>query len=341
MKTKSVIGLLIGLAAFGALFIWQGVESVAALLADAGWSLLLVCLFAPVDWLFGSEAWRRLFPPDRRPGVWRTYLASSMGSAVNTLLPVATIGGEVAKARILTLWSHAGNDTISTTVVDKTVQALVVLLWALVGIALLAVVVPGSGVVAGALAGAALLAVGIAGFIAAQLAGSFSFFAGLGWRFSSSPWMQSLTIGAAETDTATRAIYRRPGAITAAVALRLAARAVLVGEVLIAAHLMGHPIGIAEAVLIKGLVVGLRGVAFAVPAAIGVQEGAFVGIGLLIGLPADLMLAVSLASRVREIVPAIPMLVLWQHVEGRAIWRRWAAAGETKLEQQRPESHPS
>jgi putative membrane protein len=341
MRTKSVIGLLIGLAALGALFVWQGLETVVALLAEAGWSLLLICLFSPVDQMFGAEAWRRLFPPARRPRFWRTFLASAMGSAVNTLLPVATIGGEVAKARVLTLWSHAGNDTISTTVVDKTVQALVVLIWGLVGIALLPVVAPGSGVVAGALIGAAILAFGIAGFVAAQLAGSFSFFAGLGGRFAKGKWMQSMSSGAAATDSATRAIYRRPGAIAGAVVIRLAARIAMVGEVLLAAHLMGHPISIIDAVLIKGLVVGLRGVAFAVPGAIGVQEGAFVGIGLLIGLPADLMLAVSLATRVREIAPAIPFLVLWQHVEGRAIWRRWAVAADPRPAAQSGESRPS
>ena len=62
---------------------------------------------------------------------------------------------------------------------------------------------------------------------------------------------------------------------------------------------MGHPIGMAEAVLISGLIVGLRGVAFAVPGALGVQEGGYIAIGVLVGIPVDLMLAVSLATRIR------------------------------------------
>ena len=97
---------------------------------------------------------------------------------------------------------------------------------------------------------------------------------------------------------------------------------------MLAGHLMGYPIGLAEAILIKGLIVGLRGVAFTVPGAFGIQEGGFIAIGALIGFPAELMLAVSLASRVREIVPSIPFLLAWQQVEGRALWRRSVAAGD-------------
>ena len=55
----------------------------------------------------------------------------------------------------------------------------------------------------------------------------------------------------------------------------------------------------AEAVLISGLIVGLRGVAFAVPVALGVQEGGYIAIGALVGIPVDLMLAVSLATQIR------------------------------------------
>jgi hypothetical protein len=52
-----------------------------------------------------------------------------------------------------------------------------------------------------------------------------------------------------------------------------------------------------------------------------VQEGAYVTLGLLIGMPTDMMLALSLASRLREILPNLPALVVWQHQEGRQLWR--------------------
>lgn len=324
MKTSSAIGLLIGLAAFVLLFAWQGMATVIELLGEAGWSLLLVSLLAPPHHLLGSEAWRRLFPAGRRPGAARTLLASWMGTAVNSLLPVATIGGEVVKARVLTLWSVPGIDTASTAIVDKTVQAIVVLVWALTGIAILATVAPDGKVVTGALIGALLLALGIGGFVAVQVGATIPFFARAAAKAAGTNYWNKLVRGAADLNAAIRAIYRRPGAIALAVVLRLTGRLVLVGEVLLAANLMGHPIGLVEAVMIKGLVDGLRGVSFAVPAGIGVQEGGYIGVGILLGLPADLMLAISLATRVREILPDIPFLIAWQHTEGREWWRRRA-----------------
>lgn len=341
MKTTSLIGLLAGLAGLALLVVWQGMETVAGLLGQAGWAVLLVCIFSPIDQVFGAEAWRRLFPPAHRPGFGDAFLATWMGSAVNTLLPVATIGGEVAKARVLTLWSHSGTHAVSTMVVDKTVQAVMVLIWGLVGIALLAIMVEDRALVWAALIGAGALALGIGGFIAVQLGGSFSFVAKSVNGAASKVWKPEKWRGiigsAADVDLAIKAIYRRPGAITLAIALRLTARVILVGEVLLAAHLMGHPIGVMEAVLLKGLVVAVRGISFAVPGGYGLQEGSYIAIGMAVGLPADLMLAISLATRVREIVPSIPLLLAWQNVESRALWRRRDAAAGANTKQ-RPEA---
>ena len=132
--------------------------------------------------------------------------------------------------------------------------------------------------------------------------------------------MNGVAVGADTLDRKIREIYRRVPAVGMSLSWRLAGRVMLVGEIPLAAYLMGHPIGLAEAVLIHGLIVGLRGVAFAIPGGLGVQEGGFMAIGALIGIPVDLMLTVSLATRAREILPSIPFLVVWQHQEGRTLF---------------------
>lgn len=328
MKAKSLIGLAVGVAVICLLFVWKGLETVLGLLAEAGWGTLLVCLFAPPSLFLCAEAWRRLFPPGRRPKAWRTFWAASMGSSINSLLPTATIGGEVVKARLMILWSSPATDAVSTVIVDKTAQAIGVLVWALVGIVMLAAVAPDERVVWWALAGAAVLGLGISGFILVQVVGGFSLLARfLGGGSQADKW-RGLVDGAEQLDAAIRAIYRRPWAIAGAVALRLGDRLILVGEILLAAWLMGHPLGLGEAILLKGLVVGIRGVGFFIPAGIGIQEGGFIAIGALVGLPAELMIAVSLATRIREILPSIPLLLAWQHIEGRALWRRHRRAAE-------------
>jgi hypothetical protein len=118
------------------------------------------------------------------------------------------------------------------------------------------------------------------------------------------------------------AVYRRGGRLLLACLLRLSGRLVLVGEVWLAAWLMGHPIGLWECLMLKALNGALRGVSFAIPGGIGVQEGGYILTGALLGLPAPLMLAVSLASRLREIVPDVPVLFAWQYFEGQTLWNK-------------------
>ena len=176
-KHKAILGLVAGTALFCGLFLWRGIDTVFGLLDEAGIALVLICLFSPPEQMLAAEAWRSQFPPSCRPGRTRTLLASGMGSAVKTLLPVATIGGEIAKARILILWSHPGAETAGAMTVDKTIQAIAVLIWGLVGAVFLVFFVGESGAVAGILVGAGFLILGIAGFIAVQIKGGFSLIA--------------------------------------------------------------------------------------------------------------------------------------------------------------------
>ena len=94
------------------------------------------------------------------------------------------------------------------------------------------------------------------------------------------------------------------------------------------AGFVGHPIGLAEAVMLKALTAVIRGVAFIMPAGLGALEGGFVALGAVIGLPADAMLTVSLATRVREVVSGVPGLLAWQRAERRAYARSRHATAE-------------
>lgn len=321
-RRAAVAGLIGGAVLLGGLFAWRGIAAVVGLLEEAGWALALVCLFTPPEQWLSAEAWRRLFPPAARPGRGRALWASWMGGAVNALLPVATIGGEIVKARAVMLWGAPAAETIAATTVDKTAQAIAILIWGLIGAACLTLLVGLTGTVTGVLIGAGILCAGIGGFIAVQVAGGASLIAG---RLT--PWLgpelgAALTDGAAALDAAMRAIYREPRWLLASIGLRVLQRAMLAAEVVLIGALMASPIGIVEAVALKGLIGALRGMAFAVPAGIGVQEGGYVALGALLGYPPDLMIAVSLATRLREILLNIPLLLAWQAMEGRALWRR-------------------
>ena len=96
-----------------------------------------------------------------------------MGRAVNTLLPVASIGGEIVKARVLVLWGIDGKHSSASAVVDKTVQALTTIVWGIIGISLLAAMSLDDELALYSALGLAILAAGIAGFLVVQKAGVF------------------------------------------------------------------------------------------------------------------------------------------------------------------------
>ncbi len=74
--------------------------------------------------------------------------------------------------------------------------------------------------------------------------------------------------------------------------------------------------------MLNSLAVALRSAAFVVPGGLGVQEGGYVAVGALLGLPPDVMLAVSLATRLGELIEGLPGLLAWQYIEGGAYWHR-------------------
>jgi putative membrane protein len=317
------VGFLLGLGIVILLVGWQGVATIADRLADAGWGILLVALFIPPDLILRAASFQLLFAPGRTPRFADTTLAMWIGSSVNFLLPVATVGGEFVKARILTLRNVRGVDAAASVVLDKTVQALSVLLWALIGIAILAAVTPSDEpMVTAAFVGAGLLALGISGFVLIQLAGTFGLLSRPAAKILNSEKWQSLLDGAADLDTAIRDLYRRPGAVTVSTGLRVAKRVLMAGEVWLIAWLVGYPIGAAEAVMVNSLAVALRSAAFAIPGGLGVQEGGYIVTGALVGLPPDVMLTISLATRLGELMEGLPGLVAWQAAEGKLYWSR-------------------
>ncbi len=79
--------------------------------------------------------------------------------------------------------------------------------------------------------------------------------------------------------------------------------------------------------MLNSLAVALRSAAFVVPGGLGVQEGGYVAVGALLGLPPDVMLAVSLATRLGELIEGLPGLLAWHFAEGGAYWCRRRQAG--------------
>lgn len=87
------------------------------------------------------------------------------------------------------------------------------------------------------------------------------------------------------------------------------------GEVWLALHLLGSPVGWGEALMLESLGQAIRGAAFFIPGSLGVQEGGYLLLARLIGLPPEAALALSLAKRARELLLGLPGIVYLHFAE--------------------------
>src|SRR5256885_935218 len=85
----------------------------------------------------------------------------------------------------------------------------------------------------------------------------------------------------------------------------------------IAFRLIGAHVDVAAVLAIESLVCATRSAAAFIPNALGVQEAAYTVLAPLFGIGAEFGLAVSLLKRARDIAVGVPILLIWQALEGR------------------------
>jgi putative membrane protein len=290
-----------------------------------GWWLLPITLFHLAPLYCDAVSWRQLFPALKRPGVLSFLWMRWIRESVSTLLPVASVGGDVVGARLAHQRGVPGAQATASMVVDITVGAATQATFVVAGIVLLAV--GGRAHAAAAMAwalliGVALFAAGIGVFILIQHNSMFGVLVEWARRLAPKNWLSGFAGRADAVDDAVVATYRRRLALSYSSLLRLIGWVTGVGEIWLAMWVLGKPLSLIDSFILESLSAGVRGAAFMVPGALGAQEGGLVLFGALLGVPADLALAVSLAKRVRELALGLPGLAAWQWVEGRRLLSR-------------------
>lgn len=306
---------LLGVGIVVALVLWRGIDNVAAVLATGGWALLWLVPWYALVLVFDAGAWAALLPRAAR-APWRIYYATWVCDAVNWLLPVAQIGGEIVRIRLLRGMHWKTAQVIATVLVDKTLQAVTI---ALVGaLAMVALVRHLGELPFGAAAAifSLLLGAGIYVFYRLQRHGLFTQIVTHG-QLVTRLRLDGLAAQAGEIDQAVRACYADTGMLARAAVVRLLNPVLLTGEVYLAMAMLGQPLGLFESFILQSLAQTMRSAAFLVPGGIGVQEGGVVVLALALGVPADLGLSLALVKRVRELLVGVPALLLWQAEEAR------------------------
>lgn len=325
MKRIALIGLFTGLFIFICLLFWQGFTDVLNLLFSSGWALL----WLPVVWLPCliplAHSWRLCFITEPVPSLKKALLGIWMGRAVNTLLPVATIGGEIVKARYIALSGGNANAATASVMVDKTIQAFAVVIWGFIGVGLLIYTATDNNLATLTLSGFIILATSVTIFIYVQKAGIFGFVTRLGGSLIKTESWEGISRNARDVDETIKQIYRDRKRVYLATAIKTSGYALHTSEVWLACYLLGFPISLMEAVMLKSLTSTISDVAFIIPNAYGIQEGAYIMIGNLLGINPELALAISLAVRIREVIIDPAGLLLWHQIETRHLLKRRVA----------------
>ena len=318
-KAGLAAALLAGLVA-AVWLVWAiGFDAVFASIARAGFGGVgLLCLYALVMFVTLAFAWSSLLPPAHRLGLRDFYLGRLVRDSIAEISPFSPVGGMVAAARLMILKGMNPGYAAASVAGDATTEAMAQVAFLAFGVAMAALHFSGdgnAGPVLHAMIATMLLAVpGIAGLILLQKKG-----ADLAERMAGRFFPQ-VKDGTSFRE-AINDLYDSKTRLAISASWHLIAWVGGGGGTWLAFRMIGANIGLADAMALEALLCTLRSVAAFVPAAVGVQEGGYVLLAQLFGLPAEMGLAVSLLKRAREIVIGIPALIYWQAVEGRTALR--------------------
>ncbi len=321
MKRVTYLALAAGVALFALLLVHYGAGEVLAGAAGAGWGLLWVTLYRIVSLAAHAQGWRVLFAAQGRPAFLPMLRLRWIGEAVNSMLPVAQVGGEVMRAQMATRLGVNGAQAGAATLVDFTLGLVTQLLYPVMAVALL-IQLRGFGAETQVWFGGLLVAAAaIAAFWAAQHLQMFGRVARLAGRVLRGSAWESLTGGAAALDAQVKELYGRHRDLAACAAWRMLGWLLHTGETWLALWFLDAQISLAAALILEALSGAVRSGAFAVPGALGVQEGAFVLIGPLVGVSPETALSLALVKRFRELVIGVGGLAMWSVAERTSLVR--------------------
>jgi putative membrane protein len=326
MKRLTFFVSVAGLLAAMLLLFRAGADEVGAALSEAGWTavLLLAAVRASLIATAGV-GWFVLFPKHERPPLQVCVGLRFVREGINTLLPVAQVGGDLAGARLLTFRGVPGSLAGASVVVDVLIQALTQFLFTLIGLGFLVALDGDEALVRMVALGLCVAGPALVAFYLVQRRmGQKLLRMGLD-RFAGERDWRALGAVDALFDRLT-ILYADRRRVLLSIVVHLAGWVLGTAEIWTALWLLGHPVGLAEALVIESLLHAIRGAAFAVPGAIGVQEGGLIALCALFGVPMETALALALLKRVADLTIGLPGLLAWQALEGRRLFRSGSGA---------------
>ncbi len=325
LMTVSVVRALGGAAATGArarvfLFYSGGLllltwlasrmpfEAIEAAFDNAGAGVILVFVTAPLWYAANAVGLGLLL--GGRVGIRHLFHNQVVGEAMNTIVPLAGLGGDVFRVRHLAGLVGAAPATRAV-VQDRLIHALSGPLFAGAAIALTLWLVPLEPAVAAGLAVTAGLLIAAGGVLLVFMLTPYS------TRWSGALFRRLSRGGAGVSFEPPR---RR--LVLAVLAAKLAGRALNLVEIAVILHILGLAASPQLVIAIAGLLSASAVVFFMVPQGLGVNEAGIAGAFTMVGVAAPYGLAFGLIRRARVVTWAALGLTLQAAIWG---WKRLRA----------------
>jgi putative membrane protein len=317
-KLRLAAALLLGIAVLAAVLLHFDMGVVIASLARAGLGgfALVVAAGLAAEVVLAAGMIPLLPQPVPLPMV---VAARQLRDSSADVLPITQLGGVVLAARALVLAGMDATQASAVVIADLTTETFAQGLYVLVGVAAsLSLLIHSAALspyVGAMLGGALFLSAGSIGFALLQVGGSR-------WAERIGEKLFSAKVNHARSfRDAIHAIYRRRGRLAVSMVLQLAGWIASGLWLWVIFRVMGLTAGLWTAIAIQALVEGLRSATVFIPASVGIQEVGYAALAPVFGLTPEIGIAVSLLRRARDIIVAVPVLLLWQMLEGRRAGR--------------------
>jgi glycosyltransferase 2 family protein len=319
-RIAALLALLLGLALTVWLVSTASLAGVVESFAKVGWGAAAVVAVRAAMIAMNGIAWSRLLARLTTVSIPIFLLLRWVREAIDVLLPVASIGGGLVAARMMTFWGVSGALAIAGVIADLFLQIVAQVLFALFGVTLLARFIGQSAVWPGTVVGIVAAVIVLGGFYVVQRYE--------GGRLMDRAFAAFSARMNSRSETAEPGFQRAMDSIWkgrssyAVAALLMHTFAWMLGtlEVWLTLHFMQWPVTLEQAVILESLGASISSAAFFIPGSWGVQESGYILIGQLLGVPVQLSLTLSLVKRIPDLVLGVPGLLVWYAIETRRLF---------------------
>jgi putative membrane protein len=332
MKLAARVALIAGLAVMILLIVHEGAVGIIKLLSKAGWMLLWLLPLHVLPLLLDAVGWRAIIVA--RCKLLTLFLIAVVRQAVNGLLPVANIGGELVGIRLLARTGVDGTWATASVIVEVLLTVVGQYLFVALGVVFLLQFTQALQLTNELLLGLAASAPVMALLIVLLRHGSvFERLQHIAARFGPNLRESGLTVQGAGVDAAIGTLLRAHTRLARAIGWQFAGLLAECLETWVTLRLLGVSVGFSKALILESLTQAARQFLFIVPAGLGVQELGLIALGHVLGIGSDAALALSLAKRMTRIVFGVPALVAWQWRETHDGLKRFRRRSESTHEE--------